>query len=528
MNFVIGSGPAGVSCAVALLGRGLPVTMLDGGGELEPDTRSALDRLRSIDPSLWRGEQTSFLRRNVAPDRKGIGTKFAYGSDFPYRDGDRLLPMEKEGCDTTASLAVGGFSNVWGATILPYLDEDTRDWPFPMADLDPHYKAVLSFMDSSAEEDDLAALFPTHGRGEPALRRSRQAEALLGDLRRHREHLRGEGITFGASRLAVRAAAKEGRPGCAYCGLCMYGCPYGLIYSSATTLRALEENPLFRRIPGVLVDRLAEDAGGVRILGRLRADQSPVEHRGDRVFLAAGALSSTRILLGSLEVYDRPVVMKDSQYYLFPLLRYAGEGGAGAESLHTLAQIFLEIRDREVSPNTIHLQIYTYNDLYAGAIAKSLGIAGPLLRPALGPIVNRMLIAQGYLHSDHSTPIEVALERRPSGGDLLRLRAGTDRSAGVDAMLGRVIQRISRNRSRLRAAPLGFLRQKASPGRGYHSGGTFPMRASPSALESDVLGRPRGLERVHVVDSSVFPSIPATTITFSVMANAHRIASSAP
>jgi choline dehydrogenase-like flavoprotein len=30
---------------------------------------------------------------------------------------------------------------------------------------------------------------------------------------------------------------------------------------------------------------------------------------------------------------------------------------------------------------------------------------------------------------------------------------------------------------------------------------------------------------VPVVDSTVFPSIPATTITLSVMANAHRIAS---
>ena len=31
------------------------------------------------------------------------------------------------------------------------------------------------------------------------------------------------------------------------------------------------------------------------------------------------------------------------------------------------------------------------------------------------------------------------------------------------------------------------------------------------------------VERVHVVDASVFPSLPATTITLSVMANAHRI-----
>jgi choline dehydrogenase-like flavoprotein len=67
--------------------------------------------------------------------------------------------------------------------------------------------------------------------------------------------------------------------------------------------------------------------------------------------------------------------------------------------------------------------------------------------------------------------------------------------------------------------------QIARPGRGFHCGGSLPMRAQPGNFESDCLGRPSGWSRVHVVDSSVLPTVPATTITFSVMANAHRIAS---
>jgi choline dehydrogenase-like flavoprotein len=62
-------------------------------------------------------------------------------------------------------------------------------------------------------------------------------------------------------------------------------------------------------------------------------------------------------------------------------------------------------------------------------------------------------------------------------------------------------------------------------GQGYHVGGAFPMRARPGPFQSDVLGRPFGFERVHLVDSTTFPSIPASTVTFTVLANAHRIAS---
>ena len=41
--------------------------------------------------------------------------------------------------------------------------------------------------------------------------------------------------------------------------------------------------------------------------------------------------------------------------------------------------------------------------------------------------------------------------------------------------------------------------------------------------KSDLLGRPVGLRNVHVLDSSIFPSIPAGPITFTLMANANRI-----
>jgi len=51
------------------------------------------------------------------------------------------------------------------------------------------------------------------------------------------------------------------------------------------------------------------------------------------------------------------------------------------------------------------------------------------------------------------------------------------------------------------------------------------MKSNPSNFESDYLGRPYGFQKVHVVDATIFPSIPATSITLTAMANAHRIAS---
>jgi choline dehydrogenase-like flavoprotein len=93
--------------------------------------------------------------------------------------------------------------------------------------------------------------------------------------------------------------------------------------------------------------------------------------------------------------------------------------------------------------------------------------------------------------------------------------------------LRRVGARLLRHALDFKALPLYPLLQVTPAGRGFHNGGTFPMREAPGPFECDVLGRPHGFSRVHVVDSTTFPTIPSTTITFTAMANAHRIASAA-
>jgi hypothetical protein len=68
-----------------------------------------------------------------------------------------------------------------------------------------------------------------------------------------------------------------------------------------------------------------------------------------------------------------------------------------------------------------------------------------------------------------------------------------------------------------------------NPGSGTHCGSSFPMRHHPSRpFDSDTLGRPFGWSRIFIVDSSVLPSTPGTTLAFTTMANADRIAASAP
>jgi hypothetical protein len=220
--------------------------------------------------------------------------------------------------------------------------------------------------------------------------------------------------------------------------------------------------------------------------------------------------------LRSQAAYDRPLTLRDSQYFLFPLLLARRTRNVQSEALHTLSQLFIELNQPRISRHSVHLQLYSYSDIIGQAVCNSLGPLKIFTRP----LEERMIIVQGYLHSDESPTIAMTL-KRDGEKDFLQLDAQPNPTTRHTVQ--KVLRELLSQTRRLGGIVMPPMLQLAGPGRSFHCGGSLPMRATAGKFESDTLGRPHGWSRVHAVDASVLPDIPATTITFSVMANAHRI-----
>ena len=164
----------------------------------------------------------------------------------------------------------------------------------------------------------------------------------------------------------------------------------------------------------------------------------------------------------------------------------------------------------------MHLQLYTYNDLYANAMRSMFGPIYPLVSPPASILLGRLMVIQGYLHSNVSSTASVTL----TNGKLILRRHENPAAAQSIKAIARMLMR---NRNSLGFAPITPMLKVGDLGQGAHIGGTFPMRDTPGPFESDIVGRPHGAQRIHLVDGSVLPSIPATTVTLSIMANAYRI-----
>ncbi len=526
MVFVIGSGPAGVAAAHALVKQEVDVTMLDVGLELEPERQRQVDEMAATSPDGWKPETVAKLKEGMLATVGGIPQKLCYGSNFPFRDAGQGRAIEMNAIETLVSGARGGLSNAWGANFMPCARHDIADWCVSAVELAPHLAAVAEFVPVSASHDDLDEFFTLYGKTPSMLQPSRQATALLADLHRNKAALRAAGFTAGFSRLAVQVQPTETNPhGCVYCGLCMYGCPYRLIYSSASSVRQLQRNRHFRYVPGVIVEKLVESGDSVEIIARSRDSGEPLSYRAERVYLGSGVVSTTRILMESLQAYDTPVLIKDSQYFLLPMLRYRSTPGVMQEALHTLAQVYIELLDDSLSRNIIQLQFYTYNELYQAALRNRFGLLFPLMKWMLPSLLGRMSVILAYLHSNDSSAIEVRLLRDANGN---RLKMDGRISETPRRVIEGVVRKLWRHRGLFRAVPMKPMLQVFPPGNSYHYGSSFPMRENPARFESDRWGRPAGLRRVHAVDATVLPSLTATTIVHTAMANAHRIASQHP
>ncbi len=518
MIFIIGSGQTAIAAAIALVERGYCPTILDAGLQPATEARELKKRLSSTMPEFWNKLDLIQLKRTGRTALNGIPRKLHFGSDFAFQEFEDATPVDIRQASVHRSFAAGGFSNVWGAVIQPLETRDMQQWPVSPAEMAPHYLAVHSLMCRAGHDASITQPFPRQA-SDTDVSPSEQARQFYADLASAGEMLQRSGIRFEYARLAVLATDSDGRGGCRYCGQCVYGCPYDSIFTSTTALDGLIRSGRVRYMAGIIVDRLTPTGGHILIECRSLQDRSTRRFNGHAVFIAAGLLETSRIILTSLRLYDRPIQVRHSDIFTLPLVRYRAAHDVFREKLHTLCQIVLEIEDQKICPSYVRLQLYGYNDLYPKFLAQRLGSMAPLLQGVSRAVATRLFIAFGYLHSDFSSGITLTLSRAS------RLIVVGQPNPVTERICRAVSRKLFRNRRYLRAIPLLFQLKLDLPGGGYHSGGSFPMRHAPKDLETDKWGSLQALPGIHIVDASVLPSVPASPVAFTAMANAHRIAS---
>ncbi len=523
---IIGAGPAAAGAAIALAKvADTRVTVLDVGGRLEVDNELARLRMSDVDPGHWdRSDVHVVSRTAVATASSGLPEKRTYGSDFPFRNFGQL-----DGVTSTwhtvphvVSGAYGGFSNTWGAQTMTYSAAAFDDWPFSRSDLETDYRAILAAIPYSGEVDDLAEYFPLWGDADPLPPLSERSVRVLRAYERNRAKVRRQGVLVGKARLAL-AGNK-----CVSCGLCMTGCPYSFVYSASQTFDELQRQGKITYVGRHVATRVGETEGRPFVAARSLDTGRLESFTADKVLIACGALGTTRLVSQSLQSWSRRIHMSESVQFLMPFVSPRATATLTQEGSFTLNQFNMILPFDEEGHDLVQIHCYPYNDAMDEALPRPLQLRA--LRGVRTQLLKRITIGLGYLPSWASPGFDVSFTPPARDDELAGMSLDSTRPVPTTTapMMRQVRRRLWRSARHLGMVPVVPLVTLASPTKSYHFGGSYPLSSDPQrGLESDTLGRVHPWENIHLIDASVFPTVPATTFTLSIMANAHRIARSA-
>lgn len=513
---VIGSGLAGVTAAKTLVSMGIKPVVLDWGDTAPGHIEQHINSMMCVEPNAWLSTDRNFMESLLADSvRQPILKKTFFGSDFFYAKEDSFEPTKhKNVLRPPTSLAYGGLANGWGGAVLPVHDCDLVDWPIPLSALAPYYRDVLAQLPFSAAFDSLDSDFPLYAAPLDTLALTQGNKILLDKLRKNAHYLKERGAVFGQARLLTWTHNQEQFQGCKYCGYCMIGCVYDSIYKPDQELNRLLAQGAVDYQSHVFVESLVEEDNTVSVLYRDKTNCFG-KLKFSRVFLAAGAIGSPCIILRSKNLYDYPIEILTTNHFVVPLLSKRGYAYEWP-NINTQPGLFLEYKIAALSQHWVHAQISTPNELALeklGLVKKNRSFWRNWKRK----FASHLYLAACNMHSDHAVRYQLEL----TTNNFLQSQV-VNHSNAVQA------QKVAQKKLALlvKAVDCYALPQVLSV-QSFHLGGGLPMRKIPiKPIDTDMQGRPKNWRLVHVIDSSVFPSIPGTTIGLTIMANAMRIVKS--
>jgi choline dehydrogenase-like flavoprotein len=527
---IVGAGASAVHFAATALELGRRVVMLDVGRPAPTPTApnaSLNDLKRDLDDPV-----RYFLGADYESLILPSETSEYYG--FPPSKSYVFAPLPNyeiaaRGFQPLVSFAGGGLAQAWTGGSYPFSDGELEAFPVGWAEMGPAYGEVARRIGvSGVGDDDLARFYPVHEGLQAPLALDAHSGQLHRDYAAKRSRLVAKhGLYLGRARTASLSQHYAGRPGCTLCGRCLWGCPSQSFYTPSVTLDECRRNERFEYLSGVRVDHFV--CGGANrvthVIAEPVAGGEPIRREVGALVLAAGTIGSGRILLESLlhgGVRHELDGLMDNRQVLMPFLNMKRVGARFDDRSYQYHQ--LAIGAPGARPfDYVHGLVTTFTTGMIHPVMQNLPVG---MRAATGlfrDIHGALGLANINFPDTRRAENRIALDVGPDGRSrklLISYSPPADEGPRLRTMTGRFRRFLAALNC---VAPPNMTRMRPM-GASVHYAGTIPMLAAGGDYSCDRAGRVRPFDNLIVADGSTFPALPAKNLTFTLMANATRIA----
>lgn len=525
---IIGSGASGVHFALSVLKKGYDVTMLDVG-YTKPEIINPNDTLNDLKLKLddpvryFLGED---FKAVIYPDFESEYYGFPPSKDYVFSI-PRGFEFRLHGFAPVFSFAQGGLAEAWTGGVYPFNDFDLEDFPFNYSDIEPYYNEVAERIGIVGTMDDLERFFPFHKNIMEPLELDEHSKLLLSQYEKHKDYLNNKLRCYmGRSRLAVISMEKGKRKGCSYCGRCIWGCPSEAFYTPSITLDQCKQYPNFKYIPNMFVSHFKLNSRNhiTSVVAESLLENKSCEFPVQRLVLAAGTLCSSKIFMDSIFKNTGDVIklhgLMDNRQILIPFINLKMVGKQYNPKSYQYHQLSMEL-ECKIPRDYIDIQITTLKTAMIHPIIQKMFLD---LKTAIFMFKNvhaALGIASVSFNNTRSKDNYLTIE---TNGIRSKLVINYSLEKNESESIKQVIKRVTKALRKLGCIAPAVTKHVRPMGANIHYTGTIPMSTRKIHFTTSEYCQSYDFDNLYIVDGTTFPWLPAKNLTFTLMANAVRVA----
>ncbi len=491
---IIGSGPAAVISAKSFVDNGYKVCLIDSGENAPKPEIPEKHFLEQINPDanfFYPPDDETFKAESG-------GAQLTKARSYLIKNVAKYFTVSSNNFFPFQTLATGGLSAAWGAACFTYSEDELKK--ASLENLQLHYEEVAKVIGISGPS--ASRFCNITNKQQPAMLDHNGTSILKTSVL---------GLTLEQSSLAMLTENLDTRRPNPHFDMDFYSNFGDSVFRSVQILDQLKQKPNFTHIQNALAISFNEAENQVQVKYLDLQNETTHEIKSQKLIVCGGAINSYRFVANSLKCFGKANPILCNPYLYIPTIHLPNLGKKGAHLRHSLSQVFGEID----TPNSPTIQFYSYRSLMLSRLMAQTPMPPFFARLFWRSLVESLVIAGVHFVDDGISQRSIQAQ---GSNDVAKL--------AVDFPFPKItgIAKIISTLLKLKCVPIGMVKTKM--GGSIHYAGTMPISNPgqyPIGMHAN--GLIHGTNNVYCFDSSGWTYLPSRGLTFTIMANAHRLAS---
>jgi choline dehydrogenase-like flavoprotein len=521
---VVGTGLSGAQAVETLLDAGREVLLLDVGYKNESKVRFPDDDFISIRQN--RDDQHRlFLGENyegIPWEKIKTGAQLTPGRKYITKGLDYWLGMASDTFFPYETLAYGGLGNAWGAGCYMFSEKEFQKIGIDRGLFLKSYQTVADRVGITRPDADGEAYSIRGLTGLlPAVKPEQSIQSIYDKYQAQKKQLNEKGFYASTPSVAITTIDHGDRKAFGYDDMEFWHDNSKSVYRPWIAFDKLLKRPNITGIFGKLVTCFEEKDGCTDVHCIDVQTNEKQSFKCKKLVLCSGVLGTARIVLRSIDKKARLPLLCNPYAYV-PMINWRRLGTVPQQKKNGMGQLVLYYDRLKDNSDVSMAALFTYRSLLLFRLVKETPLNyadGRLLQQYLMPAI----VIAGIHHSEqYGDKKYIELQRDFSSPTGDKLFAEYILTREEDEAVKQKEKAYFKALRGLGCIPISRL----NPGNGssIHYAGSLPFSDEEKSLTTSIDGRLHGTRSVFIADGSSFRFLPAKGISFTLMANAERVA----